>query len=449
MISLARTLKNRTWCVVMAIVMAIGLTFGPATPAFAQAANAPATAITPAPAPSGGQAQPPLTVQDWVNRPQMFGDWGGARTRMGERGLTFDASWTQFFQSTPLQPPFGDRRDWDYGGKLDFKVTSDFGKMNSQWAGVSATSHIEIRYGDTTTLAGGTFLPTNTALLFPEAKGNAAKFSSLYLTKMFGTSTVLQGGRFNTVDTYVKPFTGGEGLDKFQNVAFVAPPLLARTTPPVVEGVFVTALKNFEPLVTVGLFESTQDGFFQNGATVLASVTLPLKFAAPGHYVVTGTASSIEATALDQSPYAFIPGSGIPLETEKNAWTLDITADQYLWWDPATKTGYGLFGMFGFSDANPSFVDMFGHFGIGGNSPIPRRSRDNFGVAYYFNGVSDALRDSLSSVVRLRNENGFEAFYNVAITGWSKVAANVQVIDPFAVGSKTRAFFSIRWKLIF
>jgi porin len=241
------------------------------------------------------------------------------------------------------------------------------------------------------------------------------------------------------LENYDRPFTGGEGLEKFQNIAFVLPPLLARTTPGIVEGVFISTLRNAEPFITAGLYESTRDGFFQNGATLFGSVTLPIKiWEAPGHYTATGTFSSIEATSLDQSEYTFVPGTDTPLVTEKNAWTFDVRIDQYLWWDPATRRGFGLFGMFGASDANPSVVDIFGHVGIGGNSPIPGRSRDNFGAGYYFNGVSNTLRETLEPIVRLRDENGFEAFYNCAVTGWSKVTADVQFIDPFAVGLKTR-----------
>lgn len=436
-------------------VMALVLMIGSVRPAWAQT-NAPTGSTTDpvviAAAPAG-QAQDPLTVQDWIKRSHMFGDWGGHRTTMADRGLKFDASWTQFFASTPLQPPFGDRRDWDYGGKLDFKATADLGQSLG-WSGVSVTSHVEFRYGDTKLLAGGTFLPTNAALLFPKADGNAIQVSSLYVSKLIGTSTVVHAGRFNTVDMYETPFSGGQGTDKFMNMAFVAPPLIARTTPPVVEGVFFMALKEGEPLVTVGLIESTQDGFFQNGATVLGTVRLPIRpFEAPGHYYARGTVSSIEATSLDQSIFVVIPTplieSEVPLEKVKNAWTLDFTFDQYLWWDPATKTGYGVFGSFGVSDANPSVVDAFVHLGVGGNSPIPGRRTDNFGVGYYLAGVSNTLRESFAPVLRLRNENGFEAFYNIAVTGWSKIAADVQVIDPFAVGSKTRTFFSVRWKLIF
>ncbi len=163
----------------------------------------------------------------------------------------------------------------------------------------------------------------------------------------------------------------------------------------------------------------------------------------------TYTGSSIVATSLDQTPYALIPAFGVPLATESNAWTFDFTFDQYLYWDPTAKTGFGLFGMFGASDSNPTLVDLFGHLGVGGNSPIPKRGQDTFGAAYYYTGVSNTFRDSLAPFIRLRNESGFEAYYNVAITGWSLVAADFQFIDPFAVGSKTRGFFSVRWKLTF
>ena len=387
----------------------------------------------------GGQ----LTVKDWIHQPTMIS--GKVRDDLAKRGFKFDAYWTQFFQSSP---DTGDTRVWDYGGKLDAKMTQDFSNMGFE--GVTGTAHVAFRYGDVPLLAGGTFVPTNSALLFPENEGASARVTSFYLTKMFGTNTMIQAGRFDNLDRYDHTFTGGDGIDKFNNLAFVLPPLYARTIPPVAEGVFFTTLKDAEPFVTVGLLESTEKGFFKNGATFYASVALPYKFFdTPSHYVFNATISSTTLTSLDQSPYVFIPALNAPLATESNAWTFDFTFDQYLVWDPTTKTGFGLFGMIGASDSNPSPVDIFGHIGVGGTSPIPNRSQDNFGVGYYFNGISNTLEDTLSPLIRTRDENGFEGFYNFAVTGWSKVSADVQFIDPFAVGSKTRGFFSIRWKMVF
>jgi len=397
-------------------------------------------------------AQAPLTVQDWLKRPQLLGDWGGARTRIADNGFMVDAGWAQFFQWAPMTSPSGDERDFLYGGKVDFRASGDFGKMNERFKGISGSAHVEFRYGETPLLPGGVMVPVNSALMIPDREGAYVDVTSLYISKMLGDNTVLQAGRFNMFENYSRPFTGGEGLDKFQNLAFVMPPLLARTTPPVVEGVFISTLRNGEPFITGGLYESTRDGFFQNGATLFGSVTLPINaWDAPGHYSVTGTYSSVNATSLDQTIYSLVPLPGVTpvLATKEHAYTVDVRIDQYLWWDPATKSGFGLFGMFGFSDANPSVVDLFGHIGIGGTSPIPTRSMDNFGAGYFFNGVSNTLIETLDPIVRLRDEQGFEAFYNFAVTGWSKVAADVQFVDPFTVGSKTRAFFSLRWKITF
>lgn len=61
-----------------------------------------------------------------------------------------------------------------------------------------------------------------------------------------------------------------------------------------------------KPAVTLGLIESTEDGFFDNGATFMWDVRLPIKpFSLPGQYTVGGELSSITATSLDQSPWGF------------------------------------------------------------------------------------------------------------------------------------------------
>ena len=93
--------------------------------------------------PAATVPQGDLTVEDWVKRPEMFGDWGGLRTKMRDRGLTIDASWTQFFQSAPESQ---DTRGWDYGGKLDVKARQDFTNMGFE--GLMGFAHVEFRYGD-------------------------------------------------------------------------------------------------------------------------------------------------------------------------------------------------------------------------------------------------------------------------------------------------------------
>jgi porin len=399
-----------------------------------------ARAQDPAPTPP---PQESTATNEWLSREKLLGDWGGSRREMGARGVNLTLDFTQFFE---WAPEGDDDRGFDYGGKLDFKVRSDLSNYVAK--GLSATSHVEFRYGDTPLLAGGTLLPTSAALLFPEAEGEHIKISALYGSYLFSPQFVLNFGRFDMVDLYVKPFTGGEGVDKFMNIAFVAPPMWARTIPPVAEGVIGAFLKGAEPVVTVGLIESTEDGFFDNGATVMWDVRLPIApLKLPGQYSVGGEFSSITATSLDQSKFALLPPLNIPLEEEEGAWTLNVTAHQYLAYDEGTKRGWGAFGMFGVTDGNPNFVDVFAHAGFAGSMPIRARERDTFGLGYYYSNLSDDLQNTLEPLIRIRKEQGFEIFYSFAPTGWSKLTADLQIVDPFLLGSETRLFFSIRWKI--
>jgi len=82
-------------------------------------------------------------------------------------------------------------------------------------------------------------------------------------------------------------------------------------------------------------------------------------------------------------------------------------------------------------------------------SPFAGRSKDTWGVGYFVNGVSGDLERTLDPLIRTRNEQGGELYYSWSPVGWSRVTADLQVIDPFLVRSETRAFFAIRWKVIF
>jgi hypothetical protein len=70
-------------------------------------------------------------------------------------------------------------------------------------------------------------------------------------------------------------------------------------------------------------------------------------------------------------------------------------------------------------------------------------------VAYFVNGVSDDLKDTLDPLIRTRDERGVELYYSWAPVGWSRLTADLQVIDPFLVRAETRTFFALRWQVIF
>ena len=409
----------------------------------------PVAAQSPQPAAAQPAAQPaPLTVKDWLKLPEMTGDWNGARENLRQQGTRIEPTFTQFFD---WAPEGDDDRGYLYGGKFDLKVQSDLGRV--LWSGFSAKGELELRYGDVPLLAGGTLIPTSTALLFPEREGTHTRINALSGSQLFENKFVLQFGRFNTLDLYsAHPFTGGEGIDRFMNLSLVAPPVSARTVPPSAEGMFFTVLKGTQPALTVGLLESTEEGFFENGATFTWNAALPVRFSEKLGTAVSvgGEFGSFEGTSLDQNPWALIPALNLPLEQERGAWTLNVTVDQYLWMHPNDMTrGFGVFGMFAVSDGNPSFLRTQTFVGMGGASPFEGRSKDQWGAAYFYNDVSNDLETTFEPLLPIRNEQGVELFYSWAPFGWSRLTGDLQIIDPFLRRSETRIFAALRWKLTF
>jgi len=89
----------------------------------------------------------------------------------------------------------------------------------------------------------------------------------------------------------------------------------------------------------------------------------------------------------------------------------------------------GVFGRFGASDGNPNFMHYFYSLGVGGKGVIPSRSNDRYGFGFYYIDVNNPeLQGLFRSIKLLRNEYGFEAFYNVAITPWLLLTPDIQVV---------------------
>jgi porin len=79
--------------------------------------------------------------------------------------------------------------------------------------------------------------------------------------------------------------------------------------------------------------------------------------------------------------------------------------------------GIGIFGRFGASDGNPNFMHFLYSLGIGGKGVILGRERDRYGFGFYYIDVSNPeLQGLFRSTELLRDEYGFEGFYNIAIT---------------------------------
>ena len=69
--------------------------------------------------------------------------------------------------------------------------------------------------------------------------------------------------------------------------------------------------------------------------------------------------------------------------------------------------------------------------------------------------MSDDLKETLQRFTRLPGIGpklrlqGVEFFYKMALTGWLKLAADLQIVDPAAVSARTDTTFGIRAKIDF
>ena len=215
---------------------------------------------------------------------------------------------------------------------------------------------------------------------------------------------------------------------------------------------------------------TTTSGFdvlFDNGAVIYPTVSLPIKFfGTPGHQSVWGAYSSGRYAILSPQslnnfpppglfptpglfpPPALLQGFAPPTTFIKDSWWITYLFDQALWADATDQTrSWGVFGNVGISDGMPNPIHWSAIFGIGGSSPIPNRKLDTFGIAYYYLGFSDSF-ESLAPPF-LRDEHGLELFYNVAVTPWFHVTADLQVITPLLQPVHTSLVLGLRSKIDF
>jgi porin len=108
-----------------------------------------------------------------------------------------------------------------------------------------------------------------------------------------------------------------------------------------------------------------------------------------------------------------------------------------------------VFGNFGVSDGNPNPIKWSAIGGIGGSSPIQGRKQDSFGIGYYYLGYSDDFKHVARLIIPVRDERGLELFYNLGVTPWCHITADLQVITPTLGFADTSVVLGLRTKVDF
>jgi porin len=410
-----------------------------------------ASAISATPAWPQSAATPPNGSSEsiWA-RPELFaGNW---RDELREAGIDIDVWVTQFYQGATAG--MGNHR-WRYGGRGDILVTID-GEKLGLWPGFFVTAHAELLYGEGANAVGsGLIIPVNTGLAFPR-QGGSDQNLSLVVTQAFSESVILSVGKFNMLDVAARtPLMGGGGIDTFMNMGLAAP--ISGIIPPYLIGANLT-VKTDPVVLTAMIYDhrNAQDGDvlahpFAEGVTGLIGVTAPVQIAGrSGFYGVRAVYSTKKGADLSDVQ-GLPPGSERLMGFKEGSWFLGASFQQYLVQDPDDpRKGWGVFGQFGVSDGNPNLVAWSAIFGVGGTSFIPGRDMDRWGIAYFRYSISPDLKAGLASRgLRLRDEQGVEAFYNLAVTPWLMVTADVQVVSPLVASAPTAVTTGLRAQLKF
>lgn len=388
----------------------------------------------------------PYSGDIW-SRSTLTGDWWGLRNDLAAKGITLDVSLTQVTQGIVSG---GKEKLWLYGGgRGDITLNVDSQKLGlwpGGFLGFEAEGNFipEDNFLKTVNGKTGALMPVNSNQLYPTPAGDNFNVPALNFTQFLSHYFGLTLGKYATVTANsgdMNEFAHGKGDTQFMNLALNFNPIMALTVPYSTLGTGAIVLPTQDPKEAIVSFlvlqtngKASTSGFESLDANKLTfasegRVTTDF-FGLTGHQLFGATFSNKRYTSLDQSLRFIVENRG--LQAKKGSWNVYYNFDQYLY-EPkkGSGEGVGIFGRFGASDGNPNLMRYFGSFGIGGKGMIPGRPLDRFGWGFYYIDVSNPTFTGLLTTRKiLRDEYGFEAFYNIAITPWLLLTPDIQVVRP-------------------
>lgn len=406
---------------------------------------------------------PPTWGGDFWTRPRLTGDWGGLRDELSAKGVVIDVD----LLVTPMDVLSGGRSTGgDTWGNADYTLNVDTEKLGL-WPGGFLKVIVDTSFG-TALENSGAIVPVNTATLIPATNDRTTTLMNATFMQFLSEKFGLVLGKFDTFASGGEEFYGDYNT-QFLNAAFNFPMTLEQVPASAFGGGIIVLPKEG---TTLSLLALGSDGTptsnnvgdaFKNGAMIVGTGQVTIKpFGLVGHQNFGFTWTNQERFSLEQDPSnlalmllqnqfprlgdpgpvlaqilaRFFPGliaPTVPANRESSSWSVNYAFDQYVWQPPGdSKHGIGVFFSAGASDGNPNPIKYAFLAGLGGKGVVPGRLNDTFGAGLARTQFSSAfvpfLRERLG--LGLEHEDSFEAFYNLALTGWLSVTADLQIIDP-------------------
>ena len=390
---------------------------------------------------------------DLWSRSTLTGDWGGVRESLAAKGISTDLSFATVLQGVAHG---GANRTAKVGTSMDLGLHLDFMRMGLIPGGLLSL-RAEGDFGDSVLEDAGTITAVNYNALVPVGTldNDTATISDLYYTQFLGKQFGMFAGRFDTVhDGMVMEFAGSgprTGERGFLNANFVGPQMVAVTTPYVTAfggGVMAMPNENFavsamvmdkaESSRSVGLDDLGNEGWnlVVGGLGQYRLAGLPGGAQLWGSYVWNGDFTDLGGGQL----LNLRSGAGLALESESwnvlgNVWQyVQVFEDApegplHLHDGRPDLRGWGVFLIWGVADENTNPFNWSLAAGVGGRGLIPGREDDVVGIGYFYNRIQQ--NGVVDRMIDLRNgEQGFEVFYEAALTPWLHLTPDLQVVEP-------------------
>lgn len=370
---------------------------------------------------------------------------------------------TQIFQGITSGDKGGISR---YGGKID-----SFFKLNPEKLGVLPGFHLDVQYehyfGLDVNRLDDALVPVNTAQAYLRAGGYHSALS-ITGTQHINDALSLTIGKFNLMTLASRtPLIGGGGLNTFMNRAFALPSTGVSYTSGVGGAGDRVVLSS--PYSLGGMLEYNKDKLLLDvfltdprSAQDPRVIQRPFEegIAIGGGLGFMTSVASLNGTHMFRAAYS--NATGINLEnisdftgrlnsinsvgTKKGYWFTSYYFTQNLFQSgPNPEQGWGIFGLYTLSDGNPTPIKWSMLIGLAGNNLLDSRENDRWGVGFYHFGVSQQLLTSLQQLNDPRkSESGIEAFYNLSLSEWSFLSADLQVINPWNPGKPVESLISLR-----
>lgn len=401
---------------------------------------------------------------DFWNRSTMFGDLGGVRQDLYEKGFSLDVDMTQVVQG--LVSGGVEENAWGYNGLLDYGVWLDTGKLGL-WSGGLLAARAQTSWFENESFHSdvGNVSPVNFTSMWPVPFEPSTVLMEYYLTQAFPKEIVLVVGRLNPHNFLDTNRFANDPKNQFLNISlgnnFVWGYFFSFTT---YAAILAAPLpKGFSVAVAAWTPESQPEDYGGNwnsvGAVLQVASEWKLFEDLGGMATVVGGYSSKDVVSFDHPsfPRDLITGN---VPTESGNWLVTLNLEQYIWKPkkitaakPAevrTKSfdyqepGVGLYFRFGYTpeDRNPWHISVSG--GLGARGIIPGRPYDRLGFGVYSLIGSGDLEDLAIIGDRITDEVGIEAYYNFAITPWLQVSADIQWVAPGIASNKNAVVMGTR-----